>query len=192
MILSSWRNFLKGDDSAFSLIYKEFFEGLYAYGLKLGFNEEVCKDAIHDVFYAVFTSRKKLGHVENIEFYLFHCLKNRLFDLYRGEGATDNLNHDEIVLDSSEIIIEQIIKNEAEMQMKNTVNLLLKKLTQKQRKVIHYKYVLNLKYSEIAIIMDISPDAVKKMLRRALDTMRNDNKTSREFVIFILILATFS
>ncbi len=192
MILSSWRNFLKGDDSAFSLIYKEFFEGLYAYALKLGFDEEVCKDAIHDVFYTIFTSRNKLDHVESIEFYLFHCLKNRLFDLHRREGATYSLNNDEIVLDSGEIIIEQIIKNEVEMQMKNTVDLLLEKLTQKQRKVIHYKYVLNLKYSEIAIIMDISPDAVKKMLRRALDTMRNDNKTSRDFIIFILAIAAFS
>ena len=185
-----WDNFLDGDNSAFSLIYKEFFEKLYVYGLKLGFNDEVCKDAIQDVFYTIFTSRKKLNHVENIEFYLFRCLKNRLFDQYNKEVMTDILNHDEVILDSNELIIEQIIKNEAEMQMKNTVNLLFKKLTRKQRKVIHYKYVLNLTYNEIAIIMDISPDAVKKMVRRALDAMRNGDKISREFIIFVLIITT--
>jgi len=187
-----WNNFLDGDNSAFSLIYKELFEKLYAYGLKLGFNEEVCKDAIQDVFYTIFTSRKKLNHVENIEFYLFRCVKNRLFDQYSKEVMTDILNHDELILDSNEIIIEQIIKNEAEMQMKNTVNLLFKKLTRKQRKVIHYKYALNLTYNEIAIIMDISPDAVKKMVRRALDAMRNDDKISREFIIFMFIITTIS
>jgi RNA polymerase sigma factor (sigma-70 family) len=187
-----WNNFLDGDTSAFSSIYKEFFEKLYVYGLKLGFNEEVCKDAIQDVFYTIFTSRKKLNHVENIEFYLFRCLKNRLLDQYSKEVTTDILNHDELILDSNEIIIEQIIKNEAEMQMKNTVNLLFKKLTKKQRKVIHYKYVLNLTYNEIAIIMDVSPDAVKKMVRRALDAMRNDDKISREFIIFVLIITTIS
>ncbi len=105
---------------------------------------------------------------------------------------TDILNHDELILDNNELIIEQIIKNEAQMQMKNTVNLLFKKLTRKQRKVIHYKYALNLTYNEIAIIMDVSPDAVKKMVRRALDAMRNDNKISREFIIFILIITTLS
>lgn len=175
-----------GENSAFSLLYEDFSPKLYNYAIKLGFNEEVSKDAIHDIFYAIFTSRKKLTHIENIEFYLLHCLKNRLFDLYRKEQVTNNLIHDEIVLDSSEIIIEQIIKNEAEMQMKNTVNQLLQKLTQKQRKIIHYKYVLNLKYSEIAIIMEITPDAVKKIMQRALKTMRNDNKTSQEFIAFIL------
>ena len=187
-----WHNFLAGDNSAFSLIYKDFFERLYAYGLKLGFNEEVCKDAIHDVFLSVYTSRKKLTHIESIEFYLFHCLKNRLFEMYRKDKTTDNLNHDEIILDSGDIITDQIIKNEIELQMKNTVDLLLKRLTQKQRKVIHYKYVLNLKYNEIAIIMDISPDAVKKMLRRALDAMRIDSKDSRNFVFFIIIIASIS
>lgn len=130
--------------------------------------------------------------MENIEFYLFRCVKNRLFDQYSKEVMTDILNHDELILDNNELIIEQIIKNEAQMQMKNTVNLLFKKLTRKQRKVIHYKYALNLTYNEIAIIMDVSPDAVKKMVRRALDAMRNDNKISREFIIFILIITTLS
>lgn len=190
VILVLWQNFLRGDNSAFSLIYKNFFKELYAYGLRLGFNEEMCKDAIHDVFYKVFISKKQLTNVENIEFYLLHSLKNRLFDLYREEKAIDSFSHDEVVRDNSETIIEQIIKNEVEVQMKDTVNLLLQRLTLKQRKVIHYKYVLNLKYGEIAIIMDITPDAVKKMLRRALNTMRDDNKTSREFIIFIFIIAS--
>lgn len=192
MYSNLWHRFLSGDDSAFSLLYEKFFPELYNYALKIGFNEEVCKDAIHDVFYTIFTSRKRLKHVENAEFYLLHSLKNRLFDLYRKEKATDSLNNNDIVIDSSEIIIEQIIKKEAEMQMKNIVSQLLQKLTQKQKKIIHYKYVLNLKYNEIAIIMEITPDAVKKIMQRALKTMRDENRKSKEFVIFILIAVFFS
>lgn len=147
-----WHRFLSGDDSAFSSIYDDIFPGLYTYALKLGFNEDECKDTIHDVFYAILTSRRKMKHVEYVEFYLFKSLKNRLFRLYRKEKATDNLNHDDVILDNEELVIEKIINAEKEKQVKDAVDNLLQKLTPKQRKVVHYKYALNLKYSEIATV----------------------------------------
>ncbi len=181
------QNFPAGDNLDFSLIYKEFFQKLLAYGLKLGFDEEVCRDAIHDIFYTLFKSGNKRTHIENIEFYLLHSLKNRLFDLHRKEKASLMIEHDDVILDSSELIIEQIIKNEKEEHMRETLNLLLRKLTSKQRKVIHYKYVLGLKYNEIALVMGITPDAVKKILQRALRTMK-DGKNPPEYILFILIV----
>lgn len=192
MYSNLWHRFLSGDDSAFSILYEKFSPELYNYALKLGFNEEVSKDAIHDVFYTIFILRKKLAHVENAEFYLLHSLKNRLFDLYRKEKVMNILNHDDALLDSGELVIEKIINIEKEKYIKDTVYVLLQKLTPKQRKVIHYKYVLNLKNNEIAAMMDITPDAVKKILQRALHTMRGNSKNTSKYIIFILIAFVIS
>lgn len=182
-----WRSFLEGDDTAFSLIYEKFFSKLYAYGLKLGFNEETCKDAIHDVFCHIFLSRKTLQHVDNIEFYLLQSIRNRLFDNYKKEKKIDNVELESTILDRDELIIERIIKNESELQIKETIEKLLRTLSPKQKKIIHYRYVLNLKYNEIAIIFDMSPDAVKKVVKRALKKMRDNSHDPKELFILILL-----
>ncbi len=189
MVIHIWNSFLKGDDNAFSLLYEKFFPELYAYALKLGFNEEICKDAIHDVFYNIFTSKKKLGHVENIEFYLLHSLRNRLFDIHNKHRATRNIEIESNILDEDELIIERIIQNESTIQVKETIERLLKTLSPKQKKVIHYRYVLNLKYNEIATILDMSPDAVKKFVTRSLKKMRDNSRDSKDlFILTILIM----
>ena len=42
------------DDLSFSIVYDTYVEVLYAYGIHLGFRDELCKDAIQDVFYNIF------------------------------------------------------------------------------------------------------------------------------------------
>lgn len=187
MYAGLWHSFLDGDDSAFSLIYEQFFSKLYAYGLKLGFNEETCKDAIHDVFYNIFLSRKNLRHVDNIEFYLLQSIRNRLFNTYNKEKNTDNIGLESAILDKDELIIERIIKNESELQIKETIEKLLLTLSPKQKKIIHYRYVLNLKYNEIAIIFDMSPDAVKKVVKRSLKKMRDSSYDPKELFIIVVL-----
>ena len=41
---------LSVNNSDFSLLYKTHFENLCTYGIAIGFCEQLCKDAIHDVF----------------------------------------------------------------------------------------------------------------------------------------------
>lgn len=50
-----WKKFIdKKDDLSFSIVYDTYVEVLYAYGIHLGFRDELCKDAIQDVFYNIF------------------------------------------------------------------------------------------------------------------------------------------
>ncbi|NLJ01824.1 MAG: RNA polymerase subunit sigma-70, partial [Bacteroidales bacterium] len=81
----AWQKFLNGDEASFGELYRRYFNELFAYGLKIGFNEEVCKDAIQDVFYKLFTSKSQLTHIQNIEFYLLQSVRNRLYDIHNAE-----------------------------------------------------------------------------------------------------------
>jgi hypothetical protein len=50
-----WKKFIdEKDDLSFSIVYDTYVEVLYAYGIHLGFRDELCKDAIQDVFYNIF------------------------------------------------------------------------------------------------------------------------------------------
>lgn len=184
----SWHEFLQGNDDAFSELYRSFFNELFAYGLKIGFDKEVCKDAIQDVFYKIYTSRKRLSHISNIEFYLINCLKNRLFDIHNIETKINTINHNDILLESENSVVESIIEKETESLWKDEINKSLNTLSPKQRKIINYHYQLNLSFNEIATLLDMEPDAVRKSAYRALQKMRENRQLKNPFFTFFLIL----
>lgn len=46
-----WGEFLsKGDESSFAELYDYYSDKLFSYGISLGFEREICKDAVQDVF----------------------------------------------------------------------------------------------------------------------------------------------
>lgn len=187
MKANSWHEFLQGDENAFSLLYRDYFHELYAYGLKIGFGEDVCKDAIQDVFYKIYVSRQQLTHIKNIEYYLLHCLKNRLFDIYQIETKINNIKYDDFILESDESVMEKIIEKETVQLWQDRIKESLRNLPPKQKRIIHYHYQLNLSFDEIATILDMSPEAVKKSTYRAIQKMRDNEKIKNPFFSFLLV-----
>lgn len=186
MDANSWQEFLQGDEDAFSELYRSYFNELFAYGLKIGFDEEVCKDAIQDVFYKIYTSRNQLTHIRNIEFYLLHCMKNRLFDIHNVETKINYINYNDIILESENSVVERIIEKETALQWKDEIKRSLRVLPAKQRKIIYYHYQLNLSFNEIAALLEMKPEAVKKSTYRALQKMRENQQLKNPFFTFIL------
>lgn len=172
MIDDAWKLFLEGDDKSFSKVYHAYYSELLAYALNLGFDDERSKDAIQDIFFNIYISRKKLNHIQNIEFYLLKSLKNRLLDIRNLELIEIGELQQDYFEENEKIVIEKIIDEEKEIQLKNKLTNLIKTLPPKQRRIIHYRYQLDLNYSEIAEIMNLSTDAVKKNLYRALKKMK--------------------
>ena len=175
MSKEAWLKFLEGDEISFSELYHAYFNELFAYALKIGFDEETCKDAIQDVFFKIYVSKSQLYHIQNIEFYLLHCLKNRLFDIYNRESRIAEINYDDIITENESSIIERIIKEERDLQLEKQIIYLLKILPPKQRKIIQYHYQHNLSNREIGELLDLSPEAVKKSIYRALKKMKEQS-----------------
>ncbi len=186
MELDHWQRFLEGDDSSFSELYSKYFNELLSYGFKIGFDTEQCKDAIQDLFFKIYASKDKLGHIRNIEFYLLHSLKNRLFDMYHKEIRINRINYEEIILKDSDDIIERLIDNEDQGLIKSKIAQSLKTLRPKQRKIIYYHYHLNISHEEIGILLEMTPDAVKKSIYRSLKKMRENTPP-----LLIILLVPF-
>lgn len=191
MKFNAWQDFLNGDEDSFSLIYNTYFQGLYAYAIRLGFDEEIAKDTIHDVFFYIYTSKAKLEHVEDIQLYLLVSLKNRLFNIYKREGKKNAQTFSDIKVSEEESdTLNRIINEELDKQLKDEIKVLLKKLKPKQRQVIYYRFALNMKYSEIATILDLKPDSVKKILQRTLVELRKEKPRLAEILRFIIFIST--
>lgn len=164
--------------STFSTIYKTYSRKMYVYGISIGFCEYLCHDAVHDVFSSLLISKKTLEHIENLETYLLNCMKNRLFDIYRNEKSKHTIDNEEIMENNEEMFFDKLIAQENNDLMKSEVNRLLLKLPQKHRKIILFRFNHNLKFDEIAVVMHMSPEAVKKQLYRSLKMMRQEIKSN--------------
>lgn len=186
MVGEAWKRFITGDDQSFALLYHAYFSELFAYALKLGFDKETCKDAIQDLFFKIYVSKKNLVHIQNIEFYLLRSLKNRLFDMHNNEHKIQEINYHDLFVENEKNIVEQIIDEEKEIQLKHEISHLLQNLPPRQRKMIHYRYQFNLSHEEIGEIMHLSADAVKKNLYRALKKMKDTSTTNSSYFLTYL------
>lgn len=192
----SWQNFLeKGDEPSFSIIYNNHVDELYSYGVSLGFQKEMCKDAIQDTFYKLYISRSNLGHIKNITAYIFKSFKHRLIDLSRKnikeetiESATESFTVQVTVLDN-------IIDSEEAEILKKKVASLLSGLTPNQREVVYLKYMIGLEHKEIADVLNIREESARKLLYRTMEKLRQqvaeEDFSEGLSILFLLFLLQY-
>jgi len=168
-----WQKFLQGgDDRSFSAIYNEYVDELYSYGIQWGFRDEICKDAIQDVFYKMYISRKSLKQIKNPAAYLLKSYRYRLIDILRKEVKTQYIDLSDHFFISENNILEQIIDAEESNLLKNKVEKLLNRLSGQQREALYMKFSLGLGYDEIGEILNINSDSVKKLIYRTMKKLR--------------------
>ena len=168
-----WEKYLlKGDEKSFSAIYNQMANDLYGYGLSFGYREEICKDALQDVFYRLFIQRDKLHHVENIIAYLFRSYRNRLADLTRMDRRTESIGILEETFSPEVTILDDLIDQEVSENIRQKIENLLRQLNANQREIVYLKYMSGLQHREIAGIMGIQEESARKLLYRAIEKMR--------------------
>ena len=168
-----WNRFKSGDQEAFAILYNLHIEALYHYGTKLCKDEEAVKDALQELFLELFLKRNKMRiSPENLKYYLFLALKRNLIKKMEA-GRKISYSFNESVNFEPEYSIEfQIIEQEKEAEINREVLNALNKLPAKQKEALYLHYNESLEYKEIANILKISVESVRKHVYRALKTIR--------------------
>ncbi|MBB4622192.1 MULTISPECIES: RNA polymerase sigma factor [Parabacteroides] len=166
-----WKSFRNGDNDSFELIYKNYADILFRYGIQFTSNESLVKDAIHDVYVKLYNDRLRLKTEVNIKFYLFTCLKNHLYNLLKRE-----LFFDKVDLEEGEYLDpcaeEQVTVTLNQKELQQTVRKVLSMLTDRQREIIYYRYMEELSIEEIAILMDMNYQSVQNSIQRSIKKIR--------------------
>lgn len=167
--------FLSGDDQAYTWIYNAYAPELFSYGKSLGFEKNILKDAIQNIFFKLLCNRKLLADVKNLKFYLFRALKNQLLNMQRGKIFPVNHNKQEEPSFSIKItILDQLIEEEEKNELKKRIEKLLNCLTERQREAVLLRFLHELEYEEIASILNMTQPAVRNLIARAIKRMRTD------------------
>lgn len=176
-----WSQFKNGDKEAFAILYNLHIDSLYQYGLKFCNDEETIKDAIQEVFLDLYLKREKnTASPDNLKYYLLLSLKRNLIKKLQSDRRFDRGEMFERKQTELEFSIEYLlIEKEQEEEVQNRITDALNQLPCKQKEAVYLRFNEALDYAEIAIILGITIESVRKQVYRALKTIREtlDSKT---------------
>lgn len=160
-------------------IYKKYIDDLYAYARSMGFDKEYTMDAIHDVFYKLCIDPKLLSNINNIKQYLLYALRNKLLNAYKAQkkisDLPDETGHQLLPFNLYVTVEDEYILDEKDLINKKEIQKIFDTLTDRQREIIHLRYLQELEYSQIAEIMQIPIHSCRKMIYKTLLKIRKNN-----------------
>ncbi|HBG58968.1 RNA polymerase sigma factor [Proteiniphilum sp. UBA1028] len=166
------------DKEKIETIYTLYADKLFSYSLQLGFRKEQIMDAIHDVFCKLCLDANALENVENIKYYLYRSLRNKLVDLYRQEKQIpihQSLDVEALPFTmSTKTVEEKYIIHEEEKAVVAKLQIMLASLSSRQREIIYLKYAQEYSYEEISQIMQIHQSSCRKLLHKAMQVLRKN------------------
>lgn len=170
--LEVWIRFQSGDQAAFSEIYQEFIDSLFAYGTKITHDRELVKDCVHDVFVELQRLKPDLHHPEYIEFYLYKSFRNAIFHKTKENKRTHCMAIEDMVDFDLQFNIEQdSFELESDALRVEKLKRILQTLDPQKRELLFLKFSTGLNYVEMGKLLSLNPDTVKKQVYRTLDQL---------------------
>lgn len=168
-----WDNFRQGDKFALSQIYSHHSDLLFGYGMKFSSDRDLVKDTIQDLFIDLIHTRANLGPTDNIRFYLMRSFRRKLVQNLKQKSSEEQIGSftlEPVVVFSCE---EDLIGRESKSQRDQLLYRCLNELNPRQREILYYRFSCNLEYSEICEIMSLKYDSARKLVFRALESLKS-------------------
>ena len=150
------------ETDVYVMLYNSYADALYAYGMGFGFDNETVKDVIHDIFLNIMT---------------------RQVDLHRSRVDKCDLSDREPGLRVSLTSLDAMIESEHVLRIRQTIESLLNQLSPKQREALLLRFVYEMEYDDIAVILDATPHAVRKFVSKGLGKLRKGRECGKTMKI---------
>ena len=172
-----WDDFRNGADAAFIQIYEQFFDSLYAFGMRLSQDESQTKDGIQEVFFDLRRLRHKIGPTDNIKFYLLKCLKRKLQRQFskwdQKRESLDNSQDFDFAISHEQQLIDQQLSLERIEKLNKAISM----LSPRKKEIIYYFFYEGFSYSQIQEIMGLdNVKTTRNLMYKALGFLRQTLK----------------
>lgn len=156
-----------GDLQFMHELFERYHVRIYNYCLKVTSNKAMCEDIAQETFYKVIKHRKSFKK-KTFAAWIFTIARNLCFDHLKKEKRT-KLNIESLQRNIDTYTYDD---NEEKDRVEHLENI-LNKLDPMDKEVIILSRYENLKYKDIADIMNMSESAIKTRMHRALRKLRS-------------------
>lgn len=156
-------------NSIFTTAYNEYEKVLRLRAFYKVSNQELAEDLVQKTFIKTWMYLKKGGKIELMKAFLYHVLNNLIIDEYRKKKTT-----------SLDLIIEKGFEPSIDDYERfidvldgETAVLLIDQLPEKQRQIMHMRYVQDLSLQEISSITGQSKNNIAVQAHRGMDKLKS-------------------
>ncbi|MCD7973331.1 MAG: sigma-70 family RNA polymerase sigma factor [Candidatus Azobacteroides sp.] len=181
-----WYSFAEGHEESFSLLYRKCYRSLLGYGQSLGMSDNQAKDAIQDIFLKIYMRKALIKDASTIRAFLFRSIKNYYLNILKTEQRLTDIQEISSSFHFSYSIEERFIKKEEQEILKKKLEGFLSSLSPRQKEIIYLKFLHEMDYKEIASIMNISEQASRNLMYKALERIRKENAEPVFFILFLI------
>ncbi len=134
-------------------------------------DEDEAKDVVQDVFLKLWQKKDELGKIENIDAFAMQMTKNRCLDVIRSRKVIPiDAETDRKLKEKSVDVHSKVELSESAHQIK----MLIERLPDLQRMVMHMRDIQQLSYDEIAEATELKINAIRVNLSRARKKVRDE------------------
>lgn len=176
---------LKADDeTAFKLLYDNYWEQLFISAYNLLKKKEICEDILQEIFINIWNNRKNLEIRTSLKGYLHTCVFHKVYDYFRKNKNVFNEeffeNIDSRVQNSnpeSKLIYKELV---------NQINATVELLPEKCQEVYKLSREKQLSHKEIAQHLNTSTKNVEAHITKALKLIKSSiyNISCIELILF--------
>lgn len=155
----------------FSRIYDQYVDKIYRFIFVKVNSQEVTEDLCSETFlrcWKVFKADQ--NKIENIQAFLYKVARNLVIDHYREKGRTEIVSADCVPITDPKTDLEEKTENDSDF---SRIKLALNGLKEDYQEVIVWYYIDDLTVPEIANMVNKSEGAVRVMIHRALNFLKN-------------------
>ena len=157
-----------GDLDKMALLFQRYHRPLYGFLYHMTNQREVSEDMVQNIFYRMLRSRHTFAGNGEFRTWMYHLARNVLKDHWKKAGVSRPAAEWEDRIGDGVLLDEQLEKKmELEMLQKRIAS-----LSPESREVLILSRYQDLKYAEIAEVLDLSVGAVKVRIHRAINQLK--------------------
>lgn len=169
------------DKDAFKELYQRYADKMLVYALNILKNKEVCEDLIQNIFID-FWSKRKSSSIDNLEGFLFRAVKFQVFNYFRNQKISDTDLTRLNIVDAAVTATKKMEYDELESAIYSVVA----NLPPRCKEIFELSRFEHKSNSEIALILDISIQAVKNQISKAISVIRTSLQDDQLLSLFVL------
>jgi RNA polymerase sigma factor (sigma-70 family) len=180
-----WDSFKKGNELAFTTLYRKYVQRLYNYGMHTCRDKELVCDCLQELFARLWDRRETVSAVGSVNFYLFKSFRRLLMSKII---ARKRFTGQSSIFDFMPSIEDGMIDDESKKIQSEHLQRCIKALTRRQREALFLRFFNDLSYHEVAAIMEVRVDSVYNIISKAIDILRRKMKMPVPFALLLTLL----
>jgi len=177
---------IKRDKKLFEVLYKQYYQQLFAIAYRYLGQVEIAEEVVHDVFITIWNKADQINVQYSMKSYLFKAVVNSALNYIKKEKADTEKRMAYLFIQDKEIVYEE--SAETDEVLLKSLEEALELLPAKCKQVMYLSRFGKLKQQEIALQMDISVKTVKNHLTYGFQRLREHLEKHKQLIIGLILL----